>query len=109
MNLSPSQQLAYSRESPLDPRTWDLSERMASQSGISGKNTPDVGPGSGTPPTMPHQVSKAVFQAQSAIYLGMEHSGSETRKFWLIHRPRPSYSLLSRSFLLIFELPAIGT
>ena len=56
MNLSPSQQLAYSRDSPLDPRTWDLSERMASQTGLSGKNTPDVGPGSGTPPTMPHQV-----------------------------------------------------
>ena len=59
MNNSPAQQLMYSRESPLDPRTWDMSAAYVSQSGVSGKNTPTpdgAGPASGTPPTMPHQV-----------------------------------------------------
>ncbi len=60
MNNSPAQQLMYSRESPLDPRTWDLSDRYLSQSGVSGKNTPTpdcAGTLNGTPPTMPHQVT----------------------------------------------------
>ncbi len=60
MNNSPAQQLMYSRESPLDPRTWDMSAAYVSQSGVSGKNTPTpdgAGTASGTPPTMPHQVS----------------------------------------------------
>ena len=62
MNNSPAQQLMYSRESPLDPRTWDMSANyvsLQSQSGVSGKYTPTpdaAGTASGTPPTMPHQV-----------------------------------------------------
>ena len=99
MNLSPSQQLAYSRDSPLDPRTWDLSERMASQSGLSGKNTPDGGPASGTPPTMPHQVTAlGAFQERDSLSLTLKNlnSGKGTPKFWSIRHLRHSCSPPSR-------------
>ncbi len=75
MNLSQeavsAEQLMNNRESPLDPRTWDMSDRYFLQSGASGKYTPTpegAGPASASPPTMPHQVSRIDTESNRKLY-----------------------------------------